>query len=94
MRISIPTLLVLLGIPGFAGTSVFTSLPLDPNATPFTSPAFTIHADGKTDDAPALQSAIDKAISSRQGIVFVPSGPPAPSSCSRQTRPASRRAWG
>jgi len=74
MRISIPTLLVLLGIPGFAGTSVFTSLPLDPNATPFTSPAFTIHADGKTDDAPALQSAIDKAISSRQGIVFVPSG--------------------
>jgi hypothetical protein len=46
----------------------------DPKAVYLAAPQFGVHADGTSDDSAAMQAAIDKAESSREGIVFVPSG--------------------
>src|ERR1017187_4208979 len=55
--------------------SVFTTRLDDPKAVYLTEEQFGAHADGKTDDASAIQAAIDKAEGTgHEGIVFVPSG--------------------
>ena len=46
----------------------------DPNAVYLTPDSFPVHADGVTDDSPAIQAAIDRAAEHGEGIVFVPSG--------------------
>ncbi len=47
----------------------------DPKAVYFTKENFKVSADGKGDDAPALQAAIDLVLKqSRNGIVFIPEG--------------------
>jgi hypothetical protein len=57
------------------GLSVYTERPRDPKAIYFTKENFNVSGDGRGDDAPALQAAIDEAIEkSGQGIVFIPEG--------------------
>jgi sugar lactone lactonase YvrE/polygalacturonase len=46
----------------------------DPKAVDLGAAEFRAHADGKSDDSAALQAAIDKSESNREGIVFVPAG--------------------
>jgi polygalacturonase len=46
----------------------------DPRAVDLSAAEFGAHADGKSDDSAALQAAIDKSESNREGIVFVPAG--------------------
>ena len=47
----------------------------DPSAVYLTRQAFPVHADGVADDSQALQAAIDRVEeTTRQGIVFIPSG--------------------
>jgi hypothetical protein len=46
----------------------------DPRAVDLSAAEFGAHADGKSDDSGALQAAIDKSESNREGIVFVPAG--------------------
>jgi hypothetical protein len=70
-----PALLIALLLPGvsstlFAASAIATRLD-DPKAVYLTAPAFSVHADGNTDDSAAIQAAID---STRQGVVFVPAG--------------------
>jgi hypothetical protein len=58
----------------FAASTIATRLD-DPHAVYLTASQFGVHADGKTDDSAAIQSAIDKAENNvHEGIVFVPSG--------------------
>jgi hypothetical protein len=71
---SIPGLFVLFGFCALGGPSVITVRLDDPGAIHVSSPAYRVHANGKTDDSPAIQAAIDKAYDGRQGIVFIPSG--------------------
>lgn len=55
--------------------SLYPLKPADPKAVYFTKDNFRVSADGKGDDAPALQSAIDMVLKqSRGGIVFIPEG--------------------
>ncbi|HWA87507.1 MAG TPA: glycosyl hydrolase family 28-related protein [Opitutus sp.] len=55
--------------------SFFPARPEDPLAVDFTNAEFGAHADGRGDDAPALQQAIDHvAATTHAGIVFIPSG--------------------
>jgi hypothetical protein len=57
------------------GQSIYTLKPIDPKAVYFTRENFKVSADGKGDDAPALQAAIDLVLKqSRNGIVFIPEG--------------------
>jgi hypothetical protein len=65
--------------PDTGGRSVFETRPPDPSAIVLKRPEFQVHADGRGDDAPALQAAIDRAYRAPQGgegpgIVFVPDG--------------------
>src|SRR5271165_3640158 len=46
----------------------------DARAVFVTAQEFGAHGDGTSDDSAALQAAIDKADSGREGLVFVPSG--------------------
>ena len=46
----------------------------DPKAVDLSAAEFGAHADGKSDDSGALQAAIDKSESNREGIVLVPAG--------------------
>ncbi|HEY3838903.1 MAG TPA: glycosyl hydrolase family 28-related protein, partial [Bryobacteraceae bacterium] len=68
------TLCALLTSSALAGPSVITVRLEDPNAIYLATPAFEVHADGKSDDSVAVQAAIDKAYGAHQGIVFVPPG--------------------
>jgi len=55
--------------------SVYTTRLDDPKAVNLAAPEFGVHGDGVADDSAAIQAAIDKADSTtREGIVFVPSG--------------------
>jgi hypothetical protein len=54
--------------------SFFPQRPDDPRAVDFTKEAFGAPADGVGDAAEALQQAIDRARSTRSGIVFIPEG--------------------
>lgn len=57
------------------GISVYTSRPDDEQAVYLIAPEFNVKADGVTDDADALQKAIDKVEArSKFGIVFIPEG--------------------
>ncbi|MDX9881161.1 MAG: glycosyl hydrolase family 28-related protein [Prolixibacteraceae bacterium] len=57
------------------GQSIYTSVPVDPNAVYFEKNKFKIAANDKDDDAIALQAAIDLvAEQSGGGIVFIPEG--------------------
>src|ERR1700739_2237114 len=59
----------------FASSSYYPQRLDDPAAVYVTSPAFSVHPDGVTDDTAALQSAIDKiAETTHEGVVFLPSG--------------------
>src|SRR5579863_9677642 len=71
---SIPAISVLLSFSALGGPSVITARLDDPNAIYVSAPAFAVHADGQIDDTSAIQAAIDKASTDRQGIVFIPSG--------------------
>lgn len=74
----------LFGIAGFfqalyaendPGKSIYTQKINDPKAVYLTKENFKVSADGKADDAPALQAAIDQVLNqSREGIVFIPEG--------------------
>lgn len=59
-----------------AGPSVFQQRPPDPAAVDLALPGFAVHCDGRGDDAPALQAAIDAVAArpSRRGLVFVGPG--------------------
>jgi hypothetical protein len=57
----------------FAASTISTRLD-DPKAIYLNAPEFGARADGTNDDSAALQAAIDKADSTREGVVFVPSG--------------------
>src|ERR1035441_2977918 len=46
----------------------------DARAVDLRAAEFGAHGDGKSDDSAALQAAIDKSESNREGIVFVPAG--------------------
>ena len=46
----------------------------DPRAVDLSAAEFGVHGDGKSDDSAALQAAIDKSETNREGIVFVPAG--------------------
>ena len=69
--------MLLLGIfstTAFAVSVITTKLD-DPKAVNLAAPGFAVHADGQNDDSAALQAAIDMAgNTTREGIVFVPSG--------------------
>lgn len=54
--------------------SVFTTRIDDAKAVYLSAQDFGVRGDGAADDSAALQAAIDKAWSPRQGIVFIPSG--------------------
>jgi hypothetical protein len=61
------------------GRSVFETCPPDPGAIMLKGPEFPVHGDGRGDDAPALQAAIDRAYRTPQGaegpgLVFLPEG--------------------
>jgi len=57
------------------GKSVYQLKINDPKAVYFTKENFKVSADGKGDDAPALQAAIDMVMKqSRNGIVYIPEG--------------------
>ena len=71
---SILAALVLFASAATAGTSTITKRLDDPKAIYLAAPEFTLHADGTTDDSPAIQAAIDKADVTHEGIVFIPSG--------------------
>ena len=71
---SIPALCIALSVSATAGRSVMTTSVDDPNGIYLSSPAFAVHADGKTDDSSALQAAIDKGYAGGQRIVFIPAG--------------------
>ena len=58
-----------------SAASVVTTRLDDPKAVYLTADQFGSHGDGKNDDSPAVQAAIDKAESNaHEGIVFIPSG--------------------
>src|SRR5579885_2519112 len=58
-----------------AASSVLDTRLDDSKAVYLSGSEFGAHADGNGDDSPAIQAAIDKAgQSSREGIVFIPSG--------------------
>ena len=68
--------IVLFGIalPGFAASSYPARLD-DPKAVFLTADQFPVHGDGKADDSPAIQAAIDKQQETAgEGIVFIPQG--------------------
>ncbi len=67
---------VLFGItlPGLAASAYPTRLD-DPKAVYLTPDRFPVHGDGKADDSPAIQAAIDRLQeTSGEGIVFIPQG--------------------
>lgn len=57
-----------------SGASTISTRLDDPRAVYLAAPEFNVHADGKSDDSAAIQAAIDRAGSTREGLVFVPSG--------------------
>ncbi len=62
-------------IPALAAQSFFPQRPDDPRAIDFTKEAFGAHADGVSDDADALQSAINRVQeTARIGVVTIPAG--------------------
>jgi len=76
MKIIVLSITLLLNAASSAfAASVLTTRLDDPKAVYLAAPEFAPHADGRADDSPAIQAAIDKAGSSvREGIVFIPSG--------------------
>lgn len=59
----------------FAGPSVYTQRPDDPQAVDATPAHFALKADGVADDTAGLQAAIDRVqATTRRGVVFIPSG--------------------
>ena len=75
MRPLIVCFALLLCAPVLRAGSFYTVKLHDPKAVYLTPDNFPVHADGKGDDTPALQAAIDKvADTTHQGIVFVPEG--------------------
>ncbi|MGA8030711.1 MAG: glycosyl hydrolase family 28-related protein [Bryobacteraceae bacterium] len=69
-----PAMLLLAVSSAASAASVMTTRLDDPKAVYLTPPEFGAHADGNTDDSAAIQAAIDKAESAREGIVFVAAG--------------------
>src|SRR5436190_8310396 len=54
--------------------SFFPQRPDDPRAVDFTRETFGAHADGLSDDADALQQAINRVQETRAGVVLIPEG--------------------
>lgn len=73
-RFAIGAMLLSFACSSGLASSVFTTRPDDPKAVYLAAPQFGVRGDGAADDSAALQAAIDKAWSPRQGIVFIPSG--------------------
>ncbi|MGO9338409.1 MAG: glycosyl hydrolase family 28-related protein [Terracidiphilus sp.] len=76
MKLTVLSITLLLSTASAAWpSSVFSTRLDDPKAVYLATPEFDPHADGQADDCAAIQAAIDKAGSStREGIVFIPSG--------------------
>ena len=67
--------LALAHVPSWASTSYYPVRLDDPKAVYLTPESFSIHGDGVSDDAPAIQQAIDEAAATTdRRIVFLPSG--------------------
>ena len=54
--------------------SFYPTRPDDSRAVELTKGTFAAHADGESDDADALQKAIDRAVDTRSGLVLIPEG--------------------
>src|SRR5689334_4747143 len=76
MKINVALAVLLVAhISSASAASVMTTRLDDPKAVYLTADQFGSHGDGKNDDSPAIQAAIDKAESNaHEGIVFIPSG--------------------
>ena len=68
------TLLALALSTALRAQSFYPTRPDDPRAVELTTESFGAHADGESDDADALQKAIDRAADTRAGLVLIPDG--------------------